>query len=218
VSTAATVSSSAIPGGGEYWHLHLYVAGQSPNSVRALANLRELCEEHMSGHYQIEVRDVAEDPHLARSEEILAIPTLVRRLPAPARRIIGDFSDNARVLAQLRPAQTRPERAKVRETVRRSQTATRAPLESPVSTTALQEQIVELEATNERLSGQLQMGKVADQATGAISVQYGMPPGDAFELLAGMASSQKRSLDEMATETLQNRGRFARPLTPMKLG
>ena len=108
MSLAAALSGQAIPGGGEYWHLHLYVAGQSPNSVRALANLRELCEEHMSGHYQIEVRDLAEDPYLARSEEILATPTLVRRLPEPACRIIGDFSDNKRVLAQLRPEPTRP--------------------------------------------------------------------------------------------------------------
>jgi hypothetical protein len=106
----------------------------------------------------------------------------------------------------------------VRETVRRTQTATRAPLESPVSTRALQEQIVELEAANERLAGQLQMAKITEQATGAISVQYGMPPGDAFKLLCGMASSQRRSLDEMATETLNNRGRFARPLTRWKLG
>jgi circadian clock protein KaiB len=185
--------------------------------VRALANLRELCEEHMSGHYQIEVRDVAEHPHLARSEEILAIPTLVRRLPEPARRIIGDFSDNDRVLAQLRPAQRCQQRAVVSETVRRTQTATRAPLESPVSTRTLQEEIVERENANERLAGRLQMAKIAEQATGAISVQYGVPPGDAFELLAGMASIQKRSLDEMATETLHNRGRFARPLTRMKL-
>jgi circadian clock protein KaiB len=215
VITADAVASSAIPGGGEYWHLHLYVAGESPNSVRALANLRELCEEHMSGHYQIEVRDVAEHPHLARSEEIVAIPTLVRHLPEPARRIIGDFSDNDRVLAQLRPAQRCQQRAMVRETVR--STATRAPLESPVSTRALQEQIVELEAANERLTGQLQMAKIAEQATGAISVQYGTAPKDAFELLTGMATIQKRSLDEMATETLHNRGRFARPSTRMKL-
>jgi circadian clock protein KaiB len=212
VSAAAAVSDYAVPGGGEYWHLHLYVAGQSPNSVRALANLRELCEEHMSGHYQIEVKDLAEDPHLARSEEILAIPTLVRRIPEPARRIIGDFSDNDRVLAQLRPAQA-PPRAKPRETARSSPTATRAPLESPVDTRALQQEIAELKAANEKLSGQLEMKKIREQATGAISVQYGMPPGDAFELLRGMATSQKRGLDEMATETLQNRGRFARPLS-----
>jgi circadian clock protein KaiB len=212
VSAAAAVAGHAIPGGGEYWHLHLYVAGESPNSVRALANLRELCEEHMSGHYQIEVKDLADDPHLARSEEILAIPTLVRRLPEPARRIIGDFSDNDRVLAQLRPTPTRSPQA------RRKETARRGPLESPVSTRLLQERIVALKAANEQLSAELQMSKIAEQATGAISVQYGMPPGDAFKLLCGMASSQRRSLDEMATETLNNRGRFARPLTPWKLG
>ncbi|MDX6368640.1 MAG: circadian clock protein KaiB [Gaiellaceae bacterium] len=207
MSTAAAVSNSAIPGGGEYWHLHLYVAGQSANSVRALANLRELCEEHMRGHYQIEVRDLADDPVLARSEEILAIPTLVRHLPQPARRIIGDFSDNDRVLAQLRPREKRLPQESERETTRPS------PVEPRVSTRALQERIEELKAANEQLSGELRTTKIAEQATGAISVRYGMPPGDSFKLLSGMASGQKRSLDDLAEETLNNRGRFARPST-----
>jgi circadian clock protein KaiB len=204
VSLAAVLSGQAIPGGGEYWHLHLYVAGQSPNSVRALANLRELCEEHMSGHYQIEVRDLAEDPYLARSEEILATPTLVRRLPEPACRIIGDFSDNKRVLAQLRPEPTRP-------ATRIKEAPKRIAIEPLTSTRVLQERIGELEAANEQLSGQLQRSNITERATGAISVQYGMPPGDAFKLLSGMATSQRRNLSEIATETLANRGKFALP-------
>ena len=195
MNEAATIAERAIPGGGEYWDLQLYVAGQSPNSVRALANLRELCEEHMRGHYQIEVRDVAEDPDLARSDEIVAIPTLVRRLPEPARRIIGDFSDNGRVLAQLRPEPTH------------------SPREPSVSTTVLQARIVELETANDQLSEQSLRSNIAEQASGAISVQYGMDPGNAFELLCGMATSQRRSLDDIAAETLDNRGRFSRPLT-----
>ena len=85
----------------EVWHLRLYVAGQSPKSLRAFANLKELCEEHLTGRYQIEVIDLIEDPALARSDDILAIPTLVRRLPAPLRKIIGDLSNTERVLVGL---------------------------------------------------------------------------------------------------------------------
>lgn len=87
---------------GETWQLCLYVAGQSPKSLRAFANLKELCDEHLPGHYEIEVIDLIEHPALARSDDILAIPTLVRRLPAPLRKIIGDLSDTERVLVGLR--------------------------------------------------------------------------------------------------------------------
>ncbi len=86
----------------EIWYLRLYVAGQSPKSLRAFANLTTLCEEHLAGRYEIEVIDLVEDPSLARSDDILAIPTLVRRLPAPQRRIIGDLSNTERVLVGLR--------------------------------------------------------------------------------------------------------------------
>lgn len=86
----------------EVWHLRLYVAGQSPKSLRAFANLKELCEEHLAGRYEIEVIDLIEDPALARSDDILAIPTLVRRLPSPLRKIIGDLSNTERVLVGLR--------------------------------------------------------------------------------------------------------------------
>ncbi|MEA2686341.1 MAG: circadian clock protein KaiB [Actinomycetota bacterium] len=91
-----------ITGADELWYLRLYVAGQSPKSLHALANLRKLCEEHLAGHYEIEVIDLIENPSLARGDDILAIPTLVRRLPEPLRRIIGDLSNTERVLVALR--------------------------------------------------------------------------------------------------------------------
>lgn len=90
----------------DVWYLRLYVAGQSPKSLYALANLNKLCEEHLAGHYEIEVIDLVESPALAQSDDILAVPTLVRRLPQPFRRIIGDLSDPERVLVSL---QFRPE-------------------------------------------------------------------------------------------------------------
>jgi circadian clock protein KaiB len=86
----------------EMWHLRLYVAGQSPKSLHAFANLKHLCEEHLAGRYEIEVVDLVEYPARARSDDILAIPTLVRRLPAPLRKIIGDLSNTERVLVGLR--------------------------------------------------------------------------------------------------------------------
>jgi circadian clock protein KaiB len=85
----------------DVWYLRLYVAGQSPKSLYALANLNKLCEEHLAGHYEIEVIDLVEDPTLAQSDDILAVPTLVRRLPHPLRRIIGDLSNPERVLFGL---------------------------------------------------------------------------------------------------------------------
>jgi circadian clock protein KaiB len=91
----------------ELWELRLYVAGQSPKSLRALSNLNILCEEHLAGRYTIEVIDLVEQPSLARSDDILAIPTLVRRLPAPLRKVIGDLSNTDRVLVGL---SIRPER------------------------------------------------------------------------------------------------------------
>ena len=99
---AVDYSELAAPTGDDVWYLRLYVAGQSPKSLRAFANLKELCEEHLSGRYAIEVIDLIEYPSLARSDDILAIPTLVRRLPAPLRKIIGDLSDTERVLVGLR--------------------------------------------------------------------------------------------------------------------
>jgi circadian clock protein KaiB len=87
------------------WILRLYVAGQSPRSLRAFANLKNLCEEHLAGRYEIELIDLVEDPARARSDDILAIPTLVRRLPGPLRKIIGDLSNTEGVMLglELRP-------------------------------------------------------------------------------------------------------------------
>ena len=89
------------------WYLKLYVAGDSPKSLEAYANLKRLCEQHIDHPYEIEIVDLLENPGLARGDEILAIPTLVRRVPAPLRRIIGDLSDTDRVLVGLQVA---PER------------------------------------------------------------------------------------------------------------
>ncbi len=81
--------------------LRLYVAGQTPKSLMAFRNLKKICEEHLAGRYQIEVIDLLVDPQLARGDQILAIPTLVRKLPIPVRKIIGDLSDTERTLIGL---------------------------------------------------------------------------------------------------------------------
>jgi circadian clock protein KaiB len=90
----------------ERWQLRLYVAGQTPKSITALANLKKLCETHLAGRYEIEVIDLLKNPKLAAGDQILAIPTLVRKLPAPVKKIIGDLSNEHRVLVglDLRPA------------------------------------------------------------------------------------------------------------------
>ena len=83
------------------WELRLYVAGQTPKSLTALSNLKRLCENHMAGRYHIEVVDLLKDPKLAKGDQIFAIPTLVRRLPQPIKKIIGDLSNTERVLVGL---------------------------------------------------------------------------------------------------------------------
>jgi len=83
------------------WNLRLYVAGQTPRSVTAFRNLKEICEEYLKGQYHIEVIDLMENPTLARGDQILAVPTLVRKLPQPIRKIIGDLSNTERVLVGL---------------------------------------------------------------------------------------------------------------------
>jgi len=85
----------------ETWQLRLYVAGQTPNSIRAFANLKKICEEHLKGKYEIEVVDLCKNPQLAAGDQILAIPTLVRKLPEPIKKIIGDLSNTERVLVGL---------------------------------------------------------------------------------------------------------------------
>jgi len=83
------------------WNLRLYVAGQTPRSLTAFKNLKEICEEYLKGKYHIEVIDLMENPTLARGDQILAVPTLVRQLPQPIRKIIGDLSNTERVLVGL---------------------------------------------------------------------------------------------------------------------
>ena len=85
----------------EVWHLRLYVAGQSPKCLDAFINLRRLCDEHLAGRHEIEIVDLVEQPELAEADDVLALPTLVRRSPSPSRKIIGDLSNTARVLAHL---------------------------------------------------------------------------------------------------------------------
>ena len=90
----------------EVWELRLYVAGQTPKSVTAFKNLKQICEEHLAGRYRIEVVDLMENPQLAAGDQIVAIPTLVRKLPAPLRKIVGDLRNTERALVglDLRPS------------------------------------------------------------------------------------------------------------------
>src|SRR5512135_3523937 len=92
---------------GKVYILRLYVAGQTRKSLAAFANLKRICEEHLQGRYRIEVIDLLENPQLAKGDQILAIPTLVRQLPPPIKKIIGDLSDTEKVLVglDLRPAE-----------------------------------------------------------------------------------------------------------------
>ena len=94
---ARTDSSKAL----DFWKLRLYVAGQTPKSLTAFTNLKRLCEERLQGRYAIEVIDLLKTPQLAGDDQILAIPTLVRKLPVPIRKIIGDLSNTERVLVGL---------------------------------------------------------------------------------------------------------------------
>lgn len=87
--------------GEKEWELRLYVAGQTPKSLTAFANLKRICEEHLEGKYHIEVIDLIKNPKLAEGDQILAIPTLVRKLPEPIKKIIGDLSNTERVLVGL---------------------------------------------------------------------------------------------------------------------
>jgi len=85
----------------EMFDLRLYVAGQTPKAIRAFSNLRKICDEHLEGRYRIEVIDLLENPTLGQGDQILALPTLVRRLPVPIKKIIGDLSNTERVLVGL---------------------------------------------------------------------------------------------------------------------
>jgi len=107
--TAEHASNGSLPfepahsplGDDEQWKLRLYVDGSGPKSLTAFDNLKRLCEEHLAGRYEIEVIDLVQNPRLAKDDQIVAIPTLVRTLPDPIRRIIGDLSDTERTLVGL---------------------------------------------------------------------------------------------------------------------
>jgi circadian clock protein KaiB len=103
----AEITASDKPDLGK-WELRLYVAGKTPKSVAALENLKRLCEEHLRDRYTIEIVDLIAHPNLAKDDEILAIPTLIRKLPEPLRRVIGDLSNVERTLVGLhvRPAKS----------------------------------------------------------------------------------------------------------------
>ena len=95
-----TTNAAELPEG-ETWELRLYVAGQTTKSVAALANLRRYCEQHVPGRYHLEVIDLMQNPQLAEGDQILAIPTVVRKVPEPIRKVIGDLSNEERVLVGL---------------------------------------------------------------------------------------------------------------------
>ncbi len=98
----ATTDEANNPGTeNDQWILRLYVAGQTPKSITAFCNLKKICEEHLAGHYEMQVIDLLQDPCLAAGDQILALPTLVRHLPFPMRKMIGDLSNTERVLIGL---------------------------------------------------------------------------------------------------------------------
>jgi circadian clock protein KaiB len=92
---------SGPPSENDIWILRLYVAGNTPNAAKAFANLEKICREHLEGKYRIEVIDLLKNPQLAKGDQILAVPTLVRKLPEPVKKIIGDLSNTERVLVGL---------------------------------------------------------------------------------------------------------------------
>ena len=102
---SADTAAPASPPPAKTWELRLYVTGRSPKCVRAIENLQLVCEQHLAGQYHIEIVDLLENPRLAADDQILAVPTLVRKLPPPIRKIVGDLSDTDRLLVglQLRP-------------------------------------------------------------------------------------------------------------------
>jgi circadian clock protein KaiB len=99
--TVLSNSDVAVTVGSEYWHLKLYIAGQSTKSQNAFANLTRVCEQHLQGRFSIEIIDLALQPSLARTDDILAVPTCIRRLPAPVRTVIGDLSNSDLVVVEL---------------------------------------------------------------------------------------------------------------------
>jgi circadian clock protein KaiB len=103
-SAKATAKANDTEDNGNTWNLRLYIAGQSAKSITALANLKRICDRELEGHYKVEVIDLMKNPELARNDQIVAIPTLVRKIPEPMRRIIGDLSSTEKVLMGLEMA------------------------------------------------------------------------------------------------------------------
>ena len=101
MSETDAIEDQNSEGGGMRWELRLYVAGQTPNCVKAFSNLKRICEDYLHGKYTIEVIDLLEKPHLARGDQITAIPTLIRKLPPPLRKIVGNLSKTDHVLVGL---------------------------------------------------------------------------------------------------------------------
>lgn len=101
-TTANSANSlKALEPGGDTWNLRLYVAGQTPKSLTAFANLKQLCEQYLAGRYVIEVVDLTRQPQMAQADQIVALPTLVRKLPEPIKRLIGDLSNTERVMVGM---------------------------------------------------------------------------------------------------------------------
>ena len=92
---------TTVTASGEEWDLCLYVTDQSPKCLRAIENLRRACDEYLAGHYKLEIVDLLQNPRLAAEDQILAVPTVVRRFPAPMRKLVGDLSDSDRLLVGL---------------------------------------------------------------------------------------------------------------------
>ena len=101
MSSTSKRSKSSTQGDPDRWNLRLYVAGHTPRAIAALANLKKICEEHMPNRYEIEVIDLMKNPKLAAGDQIVAIPTLVRKLPKPMKKIIGDLANEEKVLVGL---------------------------------------------------------------------------------------------------------------------
>jgi circadian clock protein KaiB len=100
MSSEDDVATAPLPDH-EIWEFYLYVAGQRPKSLKAVENLKRMCEEHLAGRYRIEVIDLLKNPKLAKEDEIVAIPTLVRKMPEPMRRVIGDLSNLEKALVRF---------------------------------------------------------------------------------------------------------------------
>ena len=97
-----------LPEQEEMWELRLYVAGKSPKSLLAIANLQRICKENLDGRYRVEVIDLVEQPHIARKDQIIAVPTLIKKLPLPFKQIIGDLSNLEKVLHGLELINLKP--------------------------------------------------------------------------------------------------------------